>query len=100
MTWQQRYTPDFSKLKSPALAFYTTQAPVPIPREATDDIRRKIDEFARTKWVPLVDRMANKFRTETKGRAIVFEDVSHYMFRDRADDVVREMQNFYASIKR
>ncbi len=101
MTWQQLYTPDFSKLKSPALAFYTTQAPVPIPRDASDEIRRKIDEFTRTKWVPLVDRMANKFRTETNtGRAIVFENVSHYIFRDREDDVVREMRNIYTSLKR
>ncbi len=101
MTWQQLYTPDFSKLKSPALAFYTTQAPVPIPRDASDEIRRKIDEFTRTKWVPLVDRMANKFRTETNtGRAIVFENVSHYIFRDRDDDVVREMRNIYTSLKR
>ncbi len=101
MTWQQLYTPDFSKLKSPALAFYTTQAPVPIPRDASDEIRRKIDEFTRTKWVPLVDRMANKFRTETNtGRAIVFENVSHYISRDREDDVVREMRNIYTSLKR
>ncbi len=99
--WQQLYTPDFSQLKARALAFYTTQAPVPIPKGATDDIRRKIDEFARMKWRPLVDRMANKFRTETNtGRAIVFEGASHYIFRDREDDVVREMRGFYTSLKR
>ena len=100
MAWQRRYTPDFSALKSPALAFYTTRSPVPVPKDATEDIRRKFDEFARTKWMPLVDRMANKFRTETNtGRAIVFEDSSHYIFRDREDDVVREMQSFYASLE-
>ena len=101
MTWQQVYTPDFSKLRSPALAFYTTRAPVPIPRDATDEIRRGIDEFAQTKWVPLVEGMAEKFGADTNtGRAIVFENVGHYIFSDREDDVVREMQNFYAPIMR
>ncbi len=101
MSWQQVHTPDFSKLKAPALAFYTTQAPIPVPRDAPDEVRRKIDEFARTKWMPLVDRMANKFRTETNtGRAIVFEGASHYLFRDREDDVVREMRSFYTSLER
>ena len=101
MGWQQLYTPDFSKFRAPALAFYTTQAPTPIPQGATEEVLRRIDEFARTKWMPLVDRMANKFRTETKtGRAIVFEGASHYIFRDREDDVVRVMRTFYSSLKR
>ena len=100
LAWSNLYTPDFSKLKSPALAFYTTQVPIPIPRNATDDLRRQIDEFSRTKWIPLVFHMAEKFRSEMNGQTVVMENVSHYMFRDREDDVVRGMQNFYASIKR
>jgi pimeloyl-ACP methyl ester carboxylesterase len=100
LQWLRSYTPDFSRLKSPALAFYTTQVPVPIPGNATDDFRRQIDEFARTKWMPLVTQMAETFRAETKGDAIVMDDVSHYIFRDREDEVVRTMKNFYASTKR
>ena len=99
LQWQQLYTPDFSGLTAPALAFYTKRTPMPVPNNAPDEIRLKIEDFARTKWSPLVDRMANKFRMETKtGRAIVFEDASHYIFRDQADDVVREMRSFYSSM--
>jgi pimeloyl-ACP methyl ester carboxylesterase len=100
LAWSRSYTPDFSRLKSPALAFYTTQVPIPVPRNVSDDVRRQIDEFSRTKWIPLVLRMAEKFRSETNGQTVIMENVSHYIFRDRRDEVVRDMQNFYASIKR
>src|SRR4030095_10661275 len=79
LAWLGLYTPDYSKLKSPALAFYTTQIPVPIPRKATEDFLREIDEFATAKWIPLVSRMAETFRRETNGQAIIMDNVSHYI---------------------
>jgi len=98
--WLRSYMPDFSQLKSPAMAFYTTQLPLPIPRDAPAELRQRFDEFAQTKWIPLISRMAEKFRTETKGRAVVMDNVSHYIFRDREDEVVKTMEEFYAAVKK
>jgi hypothetical protein len=43
--------------------------------------------------------MIDKYRREAKqGRAIVYEGASHYFFRDREADVVREMREFYRSL--
>ena len=45
--------------------------------------------------------MIEKFRREApNGRVVVLENASHYLFRDREPDVVREMKNFYRSVQR
>jgi hypothetical protein len=82
------------------MAFYTTQLPLPIPGDAPAELRQRFDEFAQTKWIPLISRMAEKFRTETKGRAVVMDNVSHYIFRDREDEVVKTMEEFYSAVKK
>ena len=104
MEWMTSYSPDFSKLESPALAFYAMQHRNPmIPQNATEDLRRRSEEFWQTKWIPMVQRIVEKFRRETpNGRVVIMEDASHYMFRDREDrdEIVQEMEKFYASIER
>ena len=103
LEWTTSYSPNFSKLKAPALAFYAMQENPAIPANATEDLRRRSEEYWRTKWIPMVQRIVEKFRRETpNGRVVIMEDASHYMFRDREDrdEIVQEMEKFYASIER
>jgi hypothetical protein len=45
--------------------------------------------------------MIEKFRREAKaGRVVVLQNASHYLFRDRETDVVREMKASYESLPR
>jgi pimeloyl-ACP methyl ester carboxylesterase len=99
--WWPSYSPDFSKLKCPALAFYAVQDRNPsTPKTASEEVRQRADEFWRTEWTPMVRRTAEKFRREMpNGRVVVLENASHYLFRDREDEVVREMDRFYDSIR-
>ena len=47
----------------------------------------------------MVRRTAEKFgREAANGRVIVLENAPHYLFRDREEEVVREMSKFYASV--
>lgn len=99
--WWTSHSPDFSKLKCPALAFYAVQDRNPnIPENASGELRRISDEFWRTRWTPMVRQTAEKFRRETKdGRVVVFENTGHYLFRDREEEVVREMEKFYGAVR-
>ena len=98
--WWTLYSPDFSKLKAPALALYGVQDRNPFrPPNATDDLLQRLDEFWRTNWTPMIRRTAEKFQRETpNGRVIVLENAGHYFFRDREDEVVRHMHSFYARV--
>ena len=100
LEWWASYTPDFSRLKSPALAFYALQDHNPhIPRDASESARRQGEEFWKTKWTPMVRRAAQKFSRETpNSQVIILENTSHYLFRDREEEVVREMTKFYNSL--
>lgn len=99
--WWPSYSPDFSKLRAPALAFYAVQDRNPAtPKSASEEVRQRADEFWRTKWTPMVRRTAEKFGGQVpNARVIVLENAGHYLFRDREDEVVREMEKFYDSMK-
>jgi pimeloyl-ACP methyl ester carboxylesterase len=99
--WMNAYTPDFSRLKSPALAFYALQDRNPnVPDSADAAVRQKADELWRANWIPMIRQTASKFQREApQGRVVFLENASHYLFRDREQDVVREMRAFYASMK-
>ena len=44
--------------------------------------------------------MIEKFGREApRGRAVILQNASHYLFRDREAEVVREMTAFYSSLK-
>jgi pimeloyl-ACP methyl ester carboxylesterase len=99
LEWWTLYTPDFSKLRSPALAFYAVQDRNPHTAGDSEASRQRGDGFWRTKWTPMIRRTAEKFGREApNGRVIVLENTPHYLFRDREDDVVREMEKFYTSV--
>jgi hypothetical protein len=49
--------------------------------------------------LPMVRANIAKFKREAKnGRVVELENASHYLFRDREKDVVREMKLFYDSL--
>ncbi len=99
--WWTSYSPDFSKLKCPALAFYAIQDHNPnIPKNATEEMQRIGDDFWRTKWTPMVRKTADRFQRETRtGRVVILEHTGHYLFKEREDEVVHGMDQFYASLR-
>jgi pimeloyl-ACP methyl ester carboxylesterase len=100
LSWWTSYSPDFSKVRSPALAFYALQESPPLPPQASDDLRQRANDYWRTKWLPMVRQTIEKFKREApQGRVVVLENTSHYLFRDREADVVREMKEFYSSLR-
>lgn len=99
--WWTSYTPDFTKVRCPALAVYAVQDKPPLPPTASDDLRQSANTYWQTKMLPMVRTTIEKFRREApRGRVVVLENASHYLFRDREADVVREMKAFYASMGR
>jgi pimeloyl-ACP methyl ester carboxylesterase len=101
LVWWTSYSPDFSKVQCPTLAFYALQESPPIPPGAGEELRDRANIYWRTKWVPMVRQTIEKFRREASdGRVVVLENASHYMFRDRQTDVVREMNAFYSALSR
>ena len=96
--WWTSYSPDFSKVRCPALALYALQESPPLPPDASDELRQRAKEYWGTRWLPMVRQVIEKFKREApKGRVVILENTSHYLFRDREADVVREMKEFYAS---
>jgi pimeloyl-ACP methyl ester carboxylesterase len=101
LQWWTSYSPDFSKVRSRALAFYALQDNPPVPPNASEELRQRANEYWRTRWLPTARQMIEKFKRELPtARVVVLENASHYLFRDREADVVREMNDFYASFRR
>jgi len=98
--WWASYSPDFSTVRCPALAMYAVQDNPPVPSQVSQETRQRAEAFWQTKWLPTVRQMIEKFRREApRGRVVVLENASHYLFQDREADVVREMTAFYSSLK-
>ena len=103
LDWMTSYSPDFSRLEAPALAFYAMQDNPPLPGNATEDFRRRMEDYWQTKWIPMVQQVVERFRNETpNGRVVILENGNHQMFRNREDreEIVRAMEEFYASLGR
>lgn len=99
LQWWTSYSPDYAKVHSPSLAFYALQESPPVPPNASEELKQRANDYWRTKWLPAIRQMIEKFKREApKGRVIVLDNTSHYLFRDREADVVREMKSFYASL--
>ncbi len=101
LQWWTTYSPDFSTVRSPTLAIYAVQDDPPVPATAPDELRQRATVYWRSRWLPTMRAMVEKFRREARdGRVVVLENATHYLFRDREADVVREMTAFYASLRR
>ena len=98
--WWTSYSPDYSTVRCPALAIYAVQDKPPVPPEVPQGMKERAEAYWQTKWLPTVRQMIEKFRREApRGRAVVLQNASHYLFQDREADVVREMTAFYGSLK-
>ena len=100
LLWWTSYTPDFTKLRCPTLAIYALQDGPPLGPKASEELKQRASDYWRTRYLPMVRNTIEKFRSEAaRGRVVILENASHYMFRDREADVVREMQTFYSSLR-
>ena len=94
--WWAAYRPDFSKVAAPMLMLYAIQNQPPVPPNAPPDLKIKAAAFWRDTWLPFTRSMIDRIRRDTPtAHVVVFENTSHYLFRDREADVVREMLAFY-----
>lgn len=101
LMWWSSYTPDFSKVKCPMLAFYAVQESPPLPRDATEDLKDRAKHYWQTHWLPMVRQTIEKFKREAPGgRVVILENTSHNLFHDREADVAREMSAFYSGLGR
>jgi pimeloyl-ACP methyl ester carboxylesterase len=99
--WWTKYTPDFARLRVPSLAFFALPVAPPLPAKVPEDLRVKVETFWRDRWLPTTRAMIERFReTAPNSRLVVMEGASHYLFRDREDDVVGEMTAFYDGLKK
>lgn len=99
--WWTKYTPDFTRLRAPSLAFFALPAAPPLPAKVPEDVRSKAESFWRDRWLPASRAMIEQFRkTAPNSRVVVMDDVSHYLFRDREDEVVQQMTLFYNGLRR
>jgi pimeloyl-ACP methyl ester carboxylesterase len=98
--WWTAYRPDFSKIKAPMLMLYAIQDQPPLPANVPPDMKTKAESFWRETWLPFSRGMIDRIRQATPAARVVgFEDTSHYLFRDREADVVREMSALYERVK-
>ena len=99
--WWTSYSPDFSQVRCPTVAFYALQEAPPIPSDASEELQQRANTYWRTRWLPMVRQTIEKFKREVPtGRVVILENASHYLFRDREEDVVREMNELYSSLRR
>ena len=99
--WWTAYRPDFSKVTAPMLMLYAIQDQPPVPPTAPPDVRNKAEAFWRETWLPFTRSMIETIRRNTPAaHVVVLEDTSHYLFRDREAEVLREMLAFYDRIEK
>lgn len=100
--WWNTYSPTFSVLQSPALAFFAAQSRHPyVPADAPAATRQRADAYWATEATALVERMAAKFRREAPlGEVVILSEASHHLYRDRESDVVERMNEFYGKIRK
>ncbi len=86
---------DYSKVKSPALAFYATVKNPVFPPDTDEASRQKTLTYMKEQYIPYLNRQIERFKTEvTGGQVIELPDANHFLFIQRQDEVVREMNRF------
>jgi len=99
--WWTAYRPDFSKVEAPMLMLYAIQEQPPVPPNLPVDLNAQMEVFWREAWLPFTRSMIDRIRRTTPtARVVVFENTSHFLFRDRETDVVGEMVAFYDRLKK
>lgn len=98
--WWTAYRPDFSRVQAPMLMLYAIQEQPPLPANVAPELKAQAQAFWRDTWLPFNRSMIDRIRRDTpRAHVVVFENTSHYLFRDREADVLREMTTFYDKLK-
>lgn len=86
---------DYTKVKSPALAFYATIKNSVLPPVADETARRKIQSYLDNLYLPYLKRQIARFKSEVaNAKVIELADANHFLFIQRQDEVIREMKRF------
>lgn len=86
---------DYTKVKSPALAFYTVVKNPVFPAYLDEAARQKTLTYTNEQWKPYVNRQIERFKTEVAGGQVIeLPDANHFLFIQRQDEVVKEMRKF------
>jgi pimeloyl-ACP methyl ester carboxylesterase len=99
--WWNAYSIDFSGVKAPTLSISAMQRQHPsLPPDATIEVRERANAYWRTAVVPVEEGWLAKVRREVPhARVIAYEDAGHYVYLDRAADVLAEMKRFYSAFQ-
>ena len=92
-----RYRPDYTKVKAPALAFYAMPEHYPeVPPETDAATRRQWDEWHVKNIIPYTRRSIEQFQREAShGKAILLKNATHYLFEGKtATQVIRQTREF------
>ncbi len=97
--WWTTQPTNFTTIHVPALAMYAVEDRFPFtPDGATAEMKRRMDEYWRNDYEPVVQRTAEKFRRDVPHGSVVMMNGPHYLYRANEAQVVAEMNRFYASI--
>jgi pimeloyl-ACP methyl ester carboxylesterase len=90
------YQPDFSKIRSPALAIYAFWPPEAyVDEEAPEDVRARVDDWLERRVYPFHRRSMDRFAREVaNSRVIQMPATHHWCFLHKRDEVLREMRRF------
>lgn len=98
---QDEFSPDYKKIKAPALSFFAIfEKHWDIKPDTDEATRKKAQEFIENVVQPYQWKNIERFRKEmVNGRVVVLRDTHHAFFRDPKlkDEVVREMRQFLLS---
>ena len=97
MKGSQEAHPDLTKIKSPALSFFT----YPNINETSERYRydeasrQKLKTFHEETFLPQCKVAIERFKKDViRGKIIEMPDTDHYCFIDKQDEVVREVRAF------
>ncbi len=90
------YQPDFSMIRSPALAFYAFWPPEAyVDEDAPEEVRARVDDWLERRVYPFHRRNMDRFAREVaNARVIEMRATHHWCFLHKHDDVLREMKRF------
>jgi pimeloyl-ACP methyl ester carboxylesterase len=92
-----QYHPDYSKVRSPILAFYAAVKEHPeLPADLAPEKRLEAQEFWRNEYLRAQTRQIEKLRQEAPGSKVVMLDTQHLCFIRKQDEdaIVSELLRF------
>jgi pimeloyl-ACP methyl ester carboxylesterase len=99
--WWNVYSINFSGVKAPTLSISAMLRQHPgLPPDANIEIRERANAYWRSAAVPVEEGWLDKIRREIPHATVIsYEDAGHYVYLDRAADVLAEMKRFYSTFQ-